>query len=343
MTRYWRSHPLWIIGIVCALVVVGAIGYWGGYKEAAVHYEAIVSDFTPLQEHDQNYPLIAPLLGYHAPQATEFGEYIPLKSAIQNDINTETATGAVSQVSVYFRDLNSSLWVGINQDDDYYPASLLKVPVMIAYYKEAESDPSILNQEIVYQTVSTGDPFVTPSNLVPGEVYTVNQLINAMIVDSDNGATFTLLANISTDNLNEVYANLGIPNPGDNSADYQISTRTYALFFRILYNATYLDPEYSNKALDLLSQTTFTQGLVSGVPVGTQVAHKYGEHVLNSGNTVTGFELSDCGVVYYPAHPYLLCVMTSANTVQDSENVIQQISATTYNAIAAEYPASTNP
>lgn len=334
------SRSLQIAAAVCLLIVACALAYWGGYRVAAAHYKSLFTSFAPLSERDAQYPLVAPLLGNHAPEATDFGEYQSLSSAVQDDISDAQAAGGVNQVSFYFRNLNTDAWVGINQDADYYPASLLKVPVMIAYYKEAETDPSILNQPITYENISTGDPFDAPSDLLPGKVYTVQELINAMIISSDNGATLTLLNNIDEDTLNDVYANLGIQNPGNNSADYQISTRTYALFFRILYNATYLDPEYSDKALALLSQATFANGLVAGLPEGTQVAHKFGEHVLNSGDMATGVELSDCGVVYYPSHPYLICVMTSTDSVQDSENIIKQISATTYAAVSSEYSAT---
>lgn len=342
MMNRLRSH-LWLnVAGLAVLILIGAAAYWGGYQVAASHYEALVANFSPYLEQSVEYPLVAPLLGMHAPEATEIGEYQSLKGAIQQDIDTAKATGYVNQVSVYFRDLNTSRWLGINQDADYYPASLLKVPILIAYYKEAEANPAILNQEILYSTFVTGDPFEVPSALVVGRSYTVEQLIEAMVKNSDNGATFALLANINNDTLDDVYANLGIENPGDNSANYQISTRTYALFFRILYNATYLNPEYSQKALALLSQATFTQGLAAGVPAGTQVAHKFGEHVLSSGDTITGVELSDCGVTYYPGHPYLLCVMTSTADATTSEAVIKNISATTYNAVAAEYATSTS-
>lgn len=325
-----------------ALAVAGGVGYYAGTYSTTLHYRTLFASFAPLQEVDADYPLVAPLLGYRAPEAVELGQYQSLKTAVQSAIDTATASGKVSRVSYYFRDLNSARWVGINQADTYYPASLLKVPVMIAYYREAEDDASILTRGVTYQNISADDPFDAPSNLLPGTTYSVQQLINAMIINSDNGATLTLLSMVDPDTLNDVYANLGIANPGKDSSNYQISTRTYGLFFRILYNATYLDPEYSNKALALLSRATFGEGLVAGLPSGTQVAHKFGEHVLNTGDIATGVELHDCGVVYYPAHPYLICVMTSAKDVPTASSLIKTISTSTYNAVVAEYATSTS-
>jgi beta-lactamase class A len=332
-----------MIGVaVLALGLTLVFGYLYGEHSATERFQSLYANFSPYQATpDTHYPLVAPLIGIRAPEATQLGEYVDLKNAVTNRIETASSSGMVSRVSYYFRDLNSTEWVGINQNYSYYPASLLKVPVMIAYYKKAEDDPSILSRTIVYQNIAAGDPFDAPSNLLPGNPYTIEELIDAMIVSSDNGAALTLLSYIDQDTLNDVYANLGIQNPGSNSADYQISTRTYGLFFRILYNATYLDAEYSNKALALLERATFAQGLVAGVPTGTEVAHKFGEHVLNQGSVAVGVELHDCGVVYYPQHPYLVCVMTSAQDVATASSVIKDISALTYSAIAEKYPEKT--
>lgn len=328
----------WVLAALGLLLIALAAGYFAGYRVAAGHYSRLFSSFVPMREDGDNYKFVAPLLAYRAPEATELGQYADLKSAIVNETDDATGSGDASRVSTYFRDLNTSAWLGENQNETYYPASLLKVPVMIAYYKEAEDHPSVLSESIAYDpSLAPAEPYDATSTLRAGESYTVEQLIEAMIEQSDNGATFNLLAHVDPQTLADVYENLGIQNPGSDSANYQISTRTYALFFRVLYNATYLSPDYSEKALELLSRATFDDGLAAGLPSATVVAHKYGEHVLTSGNAVTGVELHDCGVVYYPGHPYLLCVMTSAKDLATATSIIKDISATTYAAVAKRY------
>lgn len=109
----------------------------------------------------------------------------------------------------------------------------------------------------------------------------------------------------------------------------------------MLYNATYLSSEFSERALKLLSQATFAGGLVAGVPQGTIIAHKYGEHVLSQNGSATGVELSDCGIIYYPAHPYLLCVMTSSYNVSTASKIIANISRASYAAVQQKYATTT--
>ncbi len=337
----WKSKKFLTFAALVAggLIVGGIAGYFFGKLAGDSVSDSIKQSFAPIEEKGTPYTLVHPLLAYHTPEATLLGDYIPLNNSFQTIIDAVVKSGDATRAAVYFRDLDAGRWIGINQNDTYYPASLLKVPTLIAYYKQMEQDPSLFLKTIDYNpSVLPKEPFVAPSELVAGHSYSVQDLINKMVVDSDNGATFSLLANLNSEFLNQVYVALGIQNPGDDSQNYQISARTFGLFFRVLYNATYLSPESSEQAMKLLSQATFADGLVAGVPEGTVVAHKYGEHVLSQNNVATGVELSDCGIIYYPSHPYLLCVMTSAKDVKTADTIISNMSRAAYAAVAQKYP-----
>lgn len=242
---------------------------------------------------------------------------------------------AILDASIYFRDLNAGTWTGINEEKLYHPASLLKVPVMIAYFSEAGSDPSILSKKILYTGPSdqlAEDGFLT---LAPQKTYTVEELIEVMIRHSDNGALQLLVKDVNPSSLEKIFKDLNLPFPSNQDGSYEISAKDYSYFFRILYNATYLTKEYSGKALKLLSQTTFNDGLVAGVPSRTVVAHKFGEY--REGGFVTHGELHDCGVVYHPSRPYLICVMTRGERIGPVKSLIKTISETVYQSANADY------
>ena len=83
-----------------------------------------------------------------------------------------------------------------------------------------------------------------------------------------------------------------------------------------------------------MTQTSFTEGLVAGVPSSTPVAHKFGIVSFFRGTTVTSRELHDCGIVYAPSHPYLLCVMTRGSSQLGSmEQTISDISNAVYQTV----------
>lgn len=282
--------------------------------------------------HQGNYQFINPLLEC---ESTNFSQNValdPLKNQITETINQLKSSGLVSFVSVYYRDLNEGPWIGINEKENFSPASLIKVPLMITYYRQAEKNPDILKQTLTYlpakdELVQDILPSVT---LTPSEKYTIDDLIRNMIVYSDNQAYELLLNNIDDQQLVETYQNLGVDisrayeNPNGNI----ISVKSYAAFFRILFNASYLNHEMSEKALKLLSQIKYTDALVKGINnPQIIVSHKFGERTFND----TGEkQLHDCGIVYIPQKPYLVCIMTRGDDFTKLSSSIAQISKTIY-------------
>ena len=154
-----------------------------------------------------------------------------------------------------------------------------------------------------------------------------------MIIDSDNGAMSLLIDNTDPRYITDLFAEMGITNPSDTSGSvdkYGISAKMYSLFFRVLYSSTIVNRDNSEKALELLSKTTFKNGISAGVPGDLTVAHKFGEHV----SLPLGIEFHDCGIIYYPKNPYLLCVMTKGDNVDELIAVISDISKKVYQAIS---------
>lgn len=255
-----------------------------------------------------------------------------MKSAVDGVISSATESGDVDLVSVYYRNPGNGHWFGINESEKYLPASLLKVPIMIAYFKKAESDPKVLTERLTYTgpEPDAESKHDLSSTLIPKQSYTVERLINEMIVESDNGAKDLLLRNIDAVSLEEVFTDLGIEVPPRQGGSYGISAKIYSMFFRTLYSATFLNREMSEKALAILAHASFADGLVKGVPPGIVVAHKYGEHGVYSGDKEIGIEFHDCGMVYYPQHPYLVCVMTMGKNISSLEKMVQTISRLVY-------------
>ena len=237
----------------------------------------------------------------------------------------------LKDVSVYFRDLNNGAWFGVDENADFSPASLLKVPVMMAYLKKADDNEAFLNTKLKYAHTFTEElsQNIKPTKSIElGKEYSIDELLKYMIVYSDNNAKNVLLEGIDSLDLNQIYTDLGVNIPGTTGMEDYMSVKDYAAFFRILYNASYLDKDMSQKALELLSQSDFLQGLTSGIPKDVKIAQKFGERKMDD---IT--QLHDCGIVYYPKKPYLLCVMTRGNDFNYQAKVIGQISKTVYDSV----------
>lgn len=327
--------------VLVTAIAAGVLGIISGYSIASMRMHSQLASaleaVRPIRLAASKLSLVNPLVAYETPESTALYEYQELKSRIQRIIANHHDKHEIVRASVYYRNLETGAWIGINKMAYFYPASLLKVPVMIAYFKKAESNPAILEKYIRYKPITSGDTFEAKSSLTPGAYYRISELIERMIIHSDNGATYTLIDHIDNETLNEVYSDLGIGHPDDDSSTYQISTKTYALFFRALYNTTYLSQSYSQKALELLARANYHDGLVAGIPESITVAHKFGEHVTSSNRKVAeGVELHDCGIIYHPKQRFLLCVMSEAKTTEDASALIKAIAKEVYDTVDAD-------
>jgi beta-lactamase class A len=290
-----------------------------------------VGFINPLLEYDIS-------ASFFGPEIKSFGDDI---TKLANDLKSR---GDVNEISVYYRSLKDGPWFGINENINYFPASLLKVPIMVAIYKDSETNPKILDKKITYDegyAKTLGDfnkleYFKPTQEIEVGKTYTVEELIKRMIIYSDNNAKNLLVLNITDPKTYfKAYTDLGLVSPQDyNSNQDTLNVHEYATFYRILYNASYLNKELSNKALSLLAQSDFGFGIPKGVPKEIQVAHKFGERADENFK-----QLHDCGIVYYPDNPYILCVMTRGNSYDTLENAIETISKAVFEHVDKQIKA----
>ena len=261
-----------------------------------------------------------------------------LQKEIAALIDAEKKEGHITEASVFYRDLNSRRWFGINENISIHPASLIKLPVAIMYYKIADFDPSILNQKLTIPTEDANDnqSYMPPADpLTPGQSYSVQDMITHMIIYSDN-TPFTPLMNASEVFHDKILSDLGIYQPatGNQPEVWTVTTKSYANIFRSLYNTSYLNITYSNAMLELLSRSTYTKGLAAGVPDGVTVSHKFGEgEGITEDGTVKTKVLNDCGIIYKQDAPYILCIMTEGKEFSDLETTIKRITKASYETL----------
>ena len=263
--------------------------------------------------------------------------YTDFQVTIASYIATEKGKGNVSDVGVYFRDLNNGPVFSISESEDFSPASLLKLPLAFVFFNIAEKDGTILNQSVSYTDIQSPETqtFAPTVSAKPNTPYSIETLISNMLTYSDNISYQMLVKYLNgqpsgSDQINQTFQDLGIIDP---RADAQntVTVRGYASLFRLLYNASYLNADDSEKILSWLSHSDFDVGLVAGVPKGIIVAHKFGEREIMGSVSID--QLHDCGIVYYPGNPYELCVMTRGVDIKKLPSIISTISSMVYKEV----------
>ncbi len=258
------------------------------------------------------------------------------KSEVERYLNSRSDRGNVTKVSVYFRELIDGQWFSIGDTEQFIPASLRKVPLMIALLKQGEAEKDLLERKVVLD-LSVDENLkqnIKPSHpTLLGSTYTIRDLIFRMIVYSDNNAFFYLTRIVKPVELQKVYSTLRVLDRPQGASDNFMSVQTYESFFRVLYNATYLSRSSSSWALSIMSNSEFKTGIVAGVPPAVEVSHKFGEHSDAPGAPV---QLHDCGIVYHPTHPYLICVMSHGPNYEFLSDVIAGVSKTIYGKVDSQ-------
>lgn len=261
--------------------------------------------------------------------------YRELQTELETYIEKKRKEQVVSQVSLYFRDLHDGPTLGIREEELFTPASLLKTPLMLTYLRLAEDNESLLNTKLIHEgSMPIAQQIAPKETIVPDVPYKVEDLMRRMIVYSDNQSYFVLLEYLhnkfsSRDELLATLHDLGIIDP-TSDIEETVTVRGYASIFRLLYNASYLSQSMSEFALSLLSGSDWKEGIVAGLPKDIAVAHKFGER---SDESSSDKQLHDCGIVYFPGNPYLLCVMTRGTDMNALSGVIAKMSEMVYKEV----------
>ncbi len=294
--------------------------------------EPITSSDELKEVRASGYTFISPLLecevGENANRLTGLN---PLQKEIDNFIEGEKNAGTISDAAVYFRDLNNGPWFGVNEHASFSPASLLKLPVMMAFYRKAETQPELLEKKVRFDGKAVLlEQVIEPTNSIQiGREYSIGDLIERMMIYSDNAALTVLEDNIEPALIDKITLDLGVETATEATPEDFMSVKGYSGLFRILYNASYLEKKLSEQALEILSRTQFSNGIVAGVPKSIKVSHKFGERELPGGVN----QLHDCGIIYHPNSPFLLCVMTRGKDFNYLAQTIAKISSITFHGI----------
>jgi beta-lactamase class A len=234
------------------------------------------------------------------------------------------------EFSFYFEYLPTGSSIGVNEKDEFYAASLFKLPVVMAHYYQLE------------RLKSTEDPVLTigPEHIdkefgdlwKKGVGYSLkaSEAISLALRESDNTAIKLIVSKITEQDFEKVYESLDIELTTDNNGA-KLTTKGYSSILKALYFSSILDKENSQKILDMLTETRFIDKLPAGVPENIPVAHKIG--VFNKEGKDEAY--MDCGIVYIPQRPYVLCMLSKSNE-QIAREKMQLISQKVYDFVSSK-------
>ena len=263
-------------------------------------------------------------LPQESPPAVSLQESGAYLSEIRGEI--EALAGAHrGVVGVSVLDPNTGESFGLNEDEPFPSASLVKMGVMIDVFARVKEGTLTLESPLIFLDGDrTGGSGLLQYLTAPKEI-TVWDAVVLMITVSDNTATNLLLEKLRVQPVNERMRSLGLEKtrifspvnvpPGesfapDSAAMWGLGVTTPREMTRLLshlYHQEIVDAEASQSMIAILGRQIFYQGIPRHLPDGVQVAHKTG--------AVEGAR-NDCGIIYSGELDFILCVMTRENEDQ---------------------------
>ena len=212
-------------------------------------------------------------------------------------------------ISIYFEYFPTGANVATHKDEKIWPASLIKIPVAMAAMKKVQDGTWKLDNELVILDQDKDSEYGELYKMPTGTTLTIRRLLEESLINSDNTAHFILLRNIEGHELEDVFVHLGMDdvidslkrNKKDADIDNRITAKRYSIFFRSLYNATFLNQKYSEMFLDILGGAP-KEYISLGLPEDINFVHKTGIRIDEK-------VMADSGVVYAGGRPYLITVM----------------------------------
>jgi beta-lactamase class A len=227
--------------------------------------------------------------------------------------------------AVFVWDYDTQNYVDINASEIYATASIIKIPVLIDVFKSIEAGQMSLEDTIplteYYRTEGSGSLQFRAHN----SEYTIDELANRMITESDNSATNMLMAKVGsmTDvnqsirdwGLKDTYVQTWLP---DLTGTNKTTARDMAtMLYNIDENDKFLTEESRAKILNYMGHVHNNRLIHAGLGPGAVFLHKTGD---------IGKMLGDAGIVIAPnGKKYIVVILANRphNSIAGKEFIVK--------------------
>ena len=255
------------------------------------------------------------------------------KAVLTEGIEAIIAEYDSAAVSVSVLDATNGFELQLRGDSLYHAASTMKVPVIIELFRQVEAGRMNLDDEVIlkneFRSIVDGSLFSIEDDSDDaiyeqlGNPMSLRQLSYNMITVSSNLATNLLIDLLSADSVQATSERLGTTRMQtirgvedlkayDLGMSNKATSHDLAILLERLRVGTAVSASSDSTIRDFLSDQFYNAMIPSGLPEGTQVAHKTGQ--------ITAIH-HDAAIVYpVNGEPYVLVIMVQGLTDADESS-----------------------
>ena len=219
---------------------------------------------------------------------------------------------------LYVIDLTTGFGYGVNEDEEFEPASLNKLPVMAGIYLEEEKGS--LSLEAKYRLRNddkvggAGSLYSKPE----GFEITYRDLIRLMGKQSDNTAFNILKNTLDAETIESTLDKIGMESTS--LSENKTTPKDIGRFFEELWNGNIVNSEHKEELLGYLTDTLYEEWIAAGVPDDVRVAHKFGREI----NVV-----NDAGIVY-GQRPFVIVLLSKGIVEREADKILPELARVIY-------------
>jgi len=230
-------------------------------------------------------------------------------------------------IGFYYLSLVDGESFGINENDQFLAASVIKFPIYCAICKLVSEGKLDFKEEIKV-TQKDKLPSCGALNSITGEFsIDIESLCNLMITISDNSATNLLIKRIGLKNLNKEFESFGListhlerklfdSKAASKGLENKICLKELGQLLKSIYEKTFINVKYSEYILDCLLKQQINHKIPGYLNDCVLVAHKTGED-----DNLT----NDIGIVF-ASKPFIVCFAGHDTDVSKYEILIREVS-----------------
>jgi beta-lactamase class A len=237
------------------------------------------------------------------------------------------------RLGIVIKDLQTKQSIEINSDNLFPSASLVKLPIMAAYF-QAEKDGKVsLSEKLTLKKKHKARPRTRLSRMKSGTKIEIRDLIEAMITKSDNTATNVLVEALGFKCLNKSFDRFGLSKTDIRRGIMDLSKRNkgidnlttpqdMALFLESIYRGELVSTQASREMLKILKRQKINDRIPVSFPESIVIAHKTG---------LLSNAVSDVGIVFTRKGDFIICILTSdVRNTKRAKKAIQRIAEYAY-------------
>jgi beta-lactamase class A len=238
---------------------------------------------------------------------------------------------------LYVWDLEGDYGYGLRPDEEFFTASIIKVPVMVAVYRKVDEGELDFAQEIEIKEEDWAAGAGWLQWEKAGTKQTVGDLLLLMMTQSDNVATNALVRTVGgPDHVNEVARSMGAEDTlvyqkvssergAVPSLDNRSTPRDMVAMMRQIAQGEAASEKSCGYMIDLMHTNELDWWLDAGLPEGVDAANKAGWLYR---------VYDEVGIVEDDGHRYAIAILTKHGSadVYEGQDLIKGLSKTTWEA-----------